>query len=80
MLDIKVRRIKGICPVYKVGKRMIIYGPKILLNKTDTVCVHALSALLHYVVALENGANSVIVNSHLPLNFNVDSAHIASLN
>jgi len=59
MLDIKVCEIRGICPVYKVGDRMIIDGPRILLNKTDAVCVHALSTLLHYVVALEEGADPV---------------------
>jgi len=59
MLDIKVCEIRGICPVYKVGDRMIIDGPRILLGKTDAVCVHALSTLLHYVVALEEGADPV---------------------
>jgi uncharacterized repeat protein (TIGR04076 family) len=29
------------------------------LEETDAVCVHALSTLLHYVVALDEGANSV---------------------
>ena len=59
MLEIEVCQIRGICPVYKVGNRMIIDGPRILLDKTDAVCVHALSTLLHYVVALEEGADPV---------------------
>ena len=59
MLDIRVCEIKGICPVYKVGDRMIIDGPRISLDKTDAVCVHALSTLLHYVVALDEGADPV---------------------
>lgn len=59
MLEIKVCEIKGICPVYKVGDRTIIDGPRILLDKTDAICVHALSTLLHYVVALEEGADPV---------------------
>ncbi len=59
MLEIKVCEIKGICPVYKVGDRAIIDGPRILLDKTDAVCVHALSTLLHYVVALDEGADPV---------------------
>ncbi len=59
MLEIKVCEIRGKCPVYKVGDRMVIDGAKILLDKTDAVCVHALSTLLHYVVALEEGADPV---------------------
>ena len=59
MLEIIVCEIKGICPVYKVGDRMVIDGARILLDKTDAVCVHALSTLLHYVVALDEGADPV---------------------
>ena len=59
MLEIKVRQIRGACPVYKVGDRMVIDGPRILLDKTDAACVHALSTLLHYVVALQEGADPV---------------------
>ena len=57
MLDIKVCEIRGKCPVYKVGDRMTLAGPEILLGKTDAVCIHALSTLLHYVVALDEGAD-----------------------
>jgi uncharacterized repeat protein (TIGR04076 family) len=59
LLEIEVHEIRGKCPVYKVGDKMVIVGPKIVLEKTDAVCVHALSTLLHYVVALEEGANTV---------------------
>lgn len=57
MLEIRVCEIKGECPLYKVGDRMVIDGPKIVLEETDAVCVHALSSLLHYVVALDEGAD-----------------------
>jgi uncharacterized repeat protein (TIGR04076 family) len=59
MLEIRVCEIRGKCPVYKVGDRMVIDDPKILLDKTDALCVHALSTLLHYVVALDDGADPV---------------------
>ena len=59
MLEIRVREIRGSCPVYKVGDKIVIDDPRILLDKTDAVCVHALSTLLHYVVALEEGADPV---------------------
>lgn len=59
MLEIKVCEIRGTCPVYKVGDRVVIEGPRILLDRTDAVCVHAFSTLLHYVVALDEGADPV---------------------
>ena len=54
MLDIRVCEIRGICPVYKVGDRIVIDDPEILLEKTDALCTHALSTLLHYVTILEH--------------------------
>ena len=54
MLEIKVCEIRGICPVYKVGDRIVIDDPKIVLDKTDALCTHALSTLLHYVTILEH--------------------------
>jgi len=54
MLEIKVHEIKGKCPVYKVGDRMVIDDPKIVLDKTNALCTHALSTLLHYVTILEH--------------------------
>jgi uncharacterized repeat protein (TIGR04076 family) len=59
MLEIKVCEIRGTCPVYKVGDRMVIDGARIRLDQTDAICVHALSTLLHYVVALDEGADPV---------------------
>ena len=59
MLEIRVCEIRGTCPVYKVGDRVVIDGPRILLDRTDAVCVHAFSTLLHYVVALDEGADPV---------------------
>lgn len=37
----------------------VLSRAKILLDKTDAVCVHGLSTLLHYVVALDEGADPV---------------------
>jgi len=54
MLEIRVCEIKGKCPVYKVGDKPVIDDPKIVLNKTDAICTHALSTLLHYVTILEH--------------------------
>ncbi len=59
MLQIKVCEIKGKCPVYKVGNKMTIDGAGVLMDKTDAICIHALATLLHYVVALDEGADPV---------------------
>jgi uncharacterized repeat protein (TIGR04076 family) len=53
MLEIEVYDIKGKCSVHRVGDKIMIDGPRIVLKKTDAVCVHALSSLLHYVIALD---------------------------
>jgi len=54
VLEIEVHEIRGQCPVYKRGDRIVIDDPKILLDKTDALCTHALSTLLHYVTILEH--------------------------
>ncbi len=54
MLEIKVREVRGNCPVYKVGDKIVIDDPRILLNRTDALCTHALPTLLHYVTILEH--------------------------
>ena len=59
MLEIVVHEIRGSCPVYKVGDRMVIDDPRILVDKIDVICIHALSPLLHYVLVLEEGGDSV---------------------
>lgn len=52
---IRVKEVHGRCPVFKVGDEMVLDGPKIVLEKTDAVCVHALSCLSTFVVALDEG-------------------------
>ena len=54
MLEITVHEIKGVCPVYKTGDRIIIDDPEIVLTKTDALCTHALPTILHYTTILEH--------------------------
>jgi len=54
MLEIVVHEIRGYCPVYKVGDKIVIDDPEIVLEKTDALCTHALSTLLHYALILEH--------------------------
>ena len=59
MLEIEVVEVRGSCPVYKVGDKIVVDDPVIVLEKTDALCTHALSSLLHYVLVLERGAAPV---------------------
>jgi uncharacterized repeat protein (TIGR04076 family) len=59
MLVIDVVEVRGKCPVHRVGDRIVIDGARIDLDKTDALCIHALSVILHYAVALDEGADPV---------------------
>ena len=58
-LRIEIIDIRGICPVFNVGDRIIINGAKIDLNATDALCIHVLPSLLHFSLALREGADPV---------------------
>jgi len=57
MLEIEVHEIRGQCPVYRLGDKTVIDGPRIVMGKTDALCIHALPSLLHYAAALDLGAD-----------------------
>jgi len=59
LLEIVVHDIRGRCPVYKVGDRIMIDDPRILLGKTDALCIHVLPSLLHYALIMEDGGDPV---------------------
>lgn len=54
-LIIKVVEIKGRCPVFKVGDKIIIEGAKVNLEETDAICTHAFASFIPYMVALRKG-------------------------
>ncbi len=54
-LIIEVVKIHGKCPVYKLGDKMVIKMPELVLNETDKVCIHALVAIQTIVQALARG-------------------------
>ena len=54
---IEVVEVKGKCPVHKIGDKIIIQGSRIDLGRTDNLCIHAMPSLLHYAVALREGAD-----------------------
>jgi uncharacterized repeat protein (TIGR04076 family) len=59
MLEVEVVAVKGKCPVHELGDRIVIDGARIVLDKTDALCIHALPVILHYAVALDEGADPV---------------------
>ncbi len=54
-LEARVIEIRGKCPVFKPGDRIVIEGPEIKLDETDAICTHAFASLLPYIVALRKG-------------------------
>ncbi|MBO8175276.1 MAG: TIGR04076 family protein [Thermococcus sp.] len=54
-LIIKAIEIKGKCPVFKVGDKIVIEGPQVKLEETDAICTHAFASLIPYIVALRKG-------------------------
>ena len=54
-LTITVKKIRGKCPVFKVGDRITIESPNVIPEKTDALCVHALGSMLSTAIALGKG-------------------------
>jgi len=54
-LEIAVIEIRGKCPVFNLGDRIVIEGPSVKLDETDAICTHAFASLLPYIVALRKG-------------------------
>ena len=54
-LVITVKEIRGNCPVFNVGDRIVVESPKIVVDKTDNICVHAFGCMLSIIVAISRG-------------------------
>ena len=54
-LVISVKEIRGDCPVFRVGDRVVVESPKIVVEKTDNICVHAFGCVLSMIVPLSRG-------------------------
>ena len=54
-IEIEVIEIRGRCPVYRKGDRMVIEMPELVLSETSRVCIHALAAMQTLVQALARG-------------------------
>ena len=59
-LSIEIIEIKGKCPVYKIGDKIVLEeGYKVNLKETDNICLHSLASLLPYYNVLAKGVNPV---------------------
>ena len=56
-LVITVKEIRGNCPVFKVGDRIVVVSPKIIVDKTDNICIHAFGCMLSMIVPLSRGVS-----------------------
>ncbi len=55
-LIITISKIKGHCPVYAIGDKIVLdQGYQVNLNQTDNICMHSLGAILPYYNALAKG-------------------------
>ena len=55
-LLITVREIKGHCPVYRIGDKIVLEeGYRFNLEESDNVCMHSLSSIMPYYNAIYRG-------------------------
>jgi len=54
-LTITVKEIRGNCPVFKLGEKIVVEPPKIIIEETDNLCIHALGCMLSMLVPLSRG-------------------------
>jgi len=56
---IVVKAIKGSCPVYHIGDKIILNGYYIDSKISSNVCMHAFSAMLTLLSAFAHGASAI---------------------
>ena len=54
-LVITIKEIRGKCPVFKLGDRIVIESPKVAVEKTSNICIHAFGCMLSMIVPLSHG-------------------------
>jgi uncharacterized repeat protein (TIGR04076 family) len=78
-LAIFVKKIKGNCPVYKIGDRIILdEGYRVNLSKTTAICMHSLVSILPYYVALSSEVDPKLLGIS-SLNNNDKNAYVQCL-
>lgn len=59
-LVITVKEIRGNCPVYRAGDKIVLDdGYRVNMKETDKICMHSLSSIMPYYNALFNDVDPV---------------------
>lgn len=56
-LIITVKEIRGSCPVFKLGDKIVLESPRIVTEKTENFCIHAFGCMLSMIVPLSHGVS-----------------------
>jgi len=56
-LVVTVKEIRGKCPVHKVGDKIVVEAPEIVIPQTDALCAHALGSVLSIIIPLARGVS-----------------------
>ena len=56
-LIITIEEIRGRCPVFKVGDKIVVEEPEIITEKTNKLCVHAFGSILSMIIPLSRGVS-----------------------
>jgi uncharacterized repeat protein (TIGR04076 family) len=54
---VMVKETRAKCPVFRVGDRIVFDEPKIILEETDALYIHALGSMMSMLVALSRGTS-----------------------
>jgi len=54
-----VKEVKGYCPIYKQGDRIVFENHYVRSDESDDVCIHALSSMLTLLSAFLHGVSAV---------------------
>ncbi len=58
-LTIRVKEIKGTCPIYEGDEEFEIDCARLKILKGEGICIHSLPTILHFSMALREGGNPI---------------------
>lgn len=60
-MTVSVKEVRGKCPLYQVGDKMVVDNFYINTQESNDVCVHAFSAMLSLLSAFAHGSSAVLL-------------------
>lgn len=58
-LVVEVKEVRGFCPLYKPGDRIVVEDFYVKAGESSNICLHAFSALLSLVTLLAHGYSTL---------------------